>query len=131
MKFTDLNPKIKQILKTYPKRNRVKWIHEKERIVLIYPKDFSKLESWLHQRIGGPSSIRRPLDEIGSKIWLMSDGKHTVMDICTVLDEEYREDIEPVLDRVTKFLEVLLRSNLIRLSSKKMGPKKLRVIKEK
>lgn len=131
MKFSDLDPKIKQILETYPIRNRVKWVHENERIVLIYPKDFSKFESWLHQRIGGPNSIRRPLDEIGSKIWLMADGKHTVMDICTILDDEYREDIEPVFDRVRKFLEILLRSNLIRLSSKKMGPKKLRVIKEK
>ena len=75
--------------------------------------------------------IKRPMDDIGSKIWLMCDGRHTVNDICTELDEIYHEDVEPVLDRVSKLLEVLIRSNLIRLSMKPVNPKKLRVVKNK
>ncbi len=130
MKFSELNPKMQRILSIYPMRSPVKWTQENDRIVLIYPKDLTKFESWLHKRIGGPEVIRRPLDEIGSKIWLMCDGKHTVRDICTELDELYQEDIEPVLDRVSKFLELLLRSNLIRLSPKRVYPKKFRVAKK-
>ena len=115
---------------SYPVRNSVKWVEENDKIVLIYPKDFSKLETWLHSRLGGPDTIRRPLDEVGSKIWIMCDGKHMVKDICDELDEQYHEDIEPVLDRVTKFLEILLRSNLIKLSLSRVYKKKLRVIKK-
>jgi hypothetical protein len=70
------------------------------------------------------------LDEIGTKIWLMCDGKHNIENICTELDDEYHEDIEPVLDRVWTFLELLLKQNLIRLSSKRVYPRKRRVTKE-
>jgi hypothetical protein len=128
--FKDLPPNMQHILMSYPVRSHVKWVEEKDKIVLIYPKDFSNLESWLHKRLGGPDTIRRPLDEVGSKIWLMCDGKHMVKDICDELDEQYHEDIEPVLDRVSKFLEILLRSNLISLKQSQINPKKLRVVKK-
>ena len=130
MKFDDLAPRMKRILTLYPVQNKVKWNIESERVVLVYPKDFSKFETWLQKRIGGPDMIRRPLDEVGSKIWLMCDGKHNVNDICTELDEIYHEDVEPVLDRVSRFLEMLLRSNLVRLSPKRVYPKIQRVVKE-
>jgi hypothetical protein len=130
IKFKDLDPKMKRILTTYPVRNLVNWKLEAERVILEYPKDFSNFESWLQKRIGGPANIRRPLDEVGTKIWLMCDGKHSVNDICAELDEVYREEIEPVLDRVSKFLELLLRANLIRLSPKQVYPKKKRVVKQ-
>lgn len=128
VKLSQLDPKLKRILNTYPIRNHVKWLKKNERVVLIYPKDFTKFENWLHKRIGGPEVIKRPMDEIGSMIWIMCDGKHTVNDICTELDAVYHEDVEPVLDNVSKFLEVLLKSNLIRLSPKRIYPKKQRVV---
>jgi hypothetical protein len=131
VKFSDLEPKMKQILSIYPVRNQVKWLKKDDQVVLIYPKDLSNFEAWLQKRIGGPEMIKRPMDDVGSKIWIMCDGKHTVNDICTELDEIYHEDIEPVLDRVSKFLEVLVKSNLIRLSKKPVNPKKLRVVKNK
>jgi hypothetical protein len=129
IKFSELDSKTKRVLTSYPARNKVKWVLEDEKVVLIYPKDFSKIENWLHKRIGGPDMIRRPLDEIGSRIWMMCDGKHTIQEICTELDEIYHEDIEPVLDRVSKFLEILVKSNLIQISSKRVYPNKLRVEK--
>ncbi len=131
VRFSDLEPKMKQILSIYPVRNQVKWLKKDDQVVLIYPKDLSNFETWLQKRLGGPEMIKRPMDDIGSKIWLMCDGRHTVNDICTELDEIYHEDVEPVLDRVSKLLEVLLRSNLIRLSMKPVNPKKLRVVKNK
>ncbi len=129
IKFSELDSKTQRILTSYPVRNKVKWVLEDDRVVLIYPKDFSKFETWLHKRIGGPDMIRRPLDEIGTHIWMMCDGKHTIQDICTELDEIYHEDIEPVLDRVSKFLEILVKSNLIQISSKRVYSKKLRVVR--
>jgi hypothetical protein len=130
VKFTELNPKMQRFLSVYPVRNPVKWIFKNERVVLVYPKNFTNFESWLHKRIGGPDMIRRPLDEVGSKVWLMCDGKHTIEVICNELDEEYHEEIEPVLDRVWRFLELLLKQNLIRISPNRVKPKKLRVMKK-
>ena len=130
-KFSDLPPKMQRLLTVYPMRNRVNWVNKNDVVTLVYPKDFSRFETWMHKRIGGPDLIKRPLDEVGSKIWLMCDGKHTLKEICTDLDEQYHEEIEPVLDRVWKFLEILLSSNLIRLSPKRVYPNKLRVTKKK
>jgi hypothetical protein len=122
---------MQRFLTVYPVRQPVKWEIENERVILIYPKNFTKFENWLHDRIGGPDIIQRPLDEVGSKIWLMCDGKHTIEYICTELDEQYREEIEPVLDRVWKFLEVLLKQNLVYISKERVYPKKKRVTRKK
>jgi hypothetical protein len=131
IKFTDLDPKMQRVLGVYPVHNPVKWVHEKGRIVLTYKKDFTKFEKKLHNKLGGPEDIRRPLDDKGSKIWELCDGQHTISDICDEMDDIYHEDIEPVLDRVWKFLEILLKLNLIRLEMEPVKPKKRRVLKNK
>ena len=130
IKYSELSPKMIKLLSVYPVRQPVKWVTENDRIVLVYPKNFSKFETWLHKRIGGPEKIRRPLDEVGTKIWLMCDGKHTIEYICSELHEQYREEIEPVLERVWKFIELLLKHNLVYISPKRVYPKKRRKIKK-
>ena len=130
MKFTDLDPKMQRVLTVYPVRNPVKWAHENGKVVLSYKKDFGKFEKALHKRLGGPDVIRRPLDEKGSRIWELCDGQHTLKDICDDMDAKYKEDIEPVLDRVWKYLELLIKLNLIHLESEPVLPKKRRVVKK-
>lgn len=131
VKFSDLDPAMQKVLRVYPVRYPVKWSHEGDRVVLTYPKDFTKFEHALHKRLGGPDVIRRPLDEKGSKIWERCDGRHTLQDICEEMDALFQEDIEPVLDRVWKFLELLLKLNLIRLESHPVVPKRRRVVKKR
>ncbi len=75
--------------------------------VLIYPKGFTRFESWLQRKLGGPKDIRRPLDDKGTIIWGMCDGEHTVLEICEVLDDKYGIEIEPVVARVWKFIAIL------------------------
>jgi hypothetical protein len=114
MKLESLDPKMRMLLLCKPKRNEeVEWIEEEEKVVLIYPKNFTRFERFLHKRIGGPDSIKRPLDDKGTYIWKMCDGDHNVHDICTATYSEFKEDIEPVLKRVWGFLEILLKLNLI------------------
>jgi hypothetical protein len=129
VKFTDLDPNMQRVLTVYPVRNPVRWVRENERIVLIYKKDFTRFEKKLHNKIGGPEDIRRPLDEKGTRIWELCDGQHTLEDICSEMDELFHEEIEPVLDRVWKFLELLLQLNLIRLETEPVKPKKRRVVR--
>lgn len=114
MELQDLNPKMKMMLSCKPIRNEaVKWEEEDGKIVLVYPKNFTRFEKFLHRRFGGPNDIRRPLDEKGTLIWKMCDGEHNIHEICQDLYKEFREDIEPVLRRVWGFLEILHNLNLI------------------
>lgn len=84
-------------------------------------KNFGRFERWLHKKIGGPEDINRPLDEPGSRIWLLMDGEHTVLEICRIMDQEFKEEISPVLKKVRLFLERLLILNLIILNPPEDG----------
>jgi len=88
-------------------------VTEQKTVVLIYPKNLGRFERWLQRRIGGPENIRRPLDEIGSKIWAMADGKTTVEEMCNRLEADYGERIEPTVQRVWAFIKRLAQLNLM------------------
>ena len=114
MRIESLDPKMKRLLLCIPQKNEAVEIDEVDgKVVLVYPKNFTRFEKFLHRHIGGPESIRRPLDEKGTFIWKMCDGKHNVHEICQASYDEFHEDIEPVLRRVWGFLETLLKLNLI------------------
>ena len=106
----------KDILLRRPTKNpdpKIKWKHENGVIVITYPKDFGTIEKWLHNRIGGPEIVRRPLDKYTTLIWDLIDGENTVKDIVDKFDFEFGEDVAPAAKRVQKFFEKLLELNLI------------------
>lgn len=114
MDLEDLNPKMRMVLSCKPVRNEeVNWEEEDGKIVLIYPKNFTRFERFLHRHLGGPDNIKRPLDKKGTFIWNMCDGEHNVDEICRATYKEFKEDIEPVLRRVWGFLQILHNLNLI------------------
>lgn len=85
-------------------------------VTLIYRKNFGRFERWLHAKIGGPEDVKRPLDRMGSRMWLLMDGEHTILDICRIMDIEFKEEMAPVLKKVRMFLEQLLILNLVILN---------------
>lgn len=116
---------IPRVFLSYPIHNPlVKWEKDEDGLItLIYKKNFGKFERWLHSKIGGPEEVRRPLDEQGSRMWLLMDGDHTILDMCIIMDKEYKEAMAPVLKKVRLFLERLLILNLVVLLPPKDGEK--------
>jgi hypothetical protein len=51
--------------------------------------------------------VKTMFDEFGSQVWLEIDGKKKVLDISTSLKQKFGERIEPVEERLTKFLTQL------------------------
>jgi hypothetical protein len=51
--------------------------------------------------------VKAKFDEFGSQVWLEIDGKQKVLDISKRLREKFGEKIEPVGERLTKFLTQL------------------------
>jgi hypothetical protein len=130
----EIDPKIQNILTAYPVRVPVTWHKEKGIVVIIYPKSLNRFEKKLQKHIGGPENVRRTLDERGSIIWELCDGRNNIKDICDVLDTRYHEEIEPVLEYVHNALLVLLERNLIKLEQEKpekpLPVRKQRVLKK-
>ena len=105
-----------ELLLRKPSKNtdsKINWEHEDGIIVITYPKDFGTIEKWLHNRIGGPELVRRPLDKYTTIIWELIDGKNTVKDIVDKFDSKFGEEVAPAAKRVQKFFEKLLELNLI------------------
>lgn len=107
----------------FPVRSEVHWFRRGDIVVLQYPKDLNSFERMLKRFLGGPEDIKRPLDEVGTMLWLMSDGDHSLLDIYLAEQERFKERVEPVDKVVGRLLETMLALGLMRLRSAK-GPGK-------
>jgi len=119
---TDLPEGKRRLLLAYPikvKHEDLKWYRTKQDglVVIKIKKNFGRFEKALHKVAGGPEHLRIPLDEQGTRIWELCDGRHNIIQIAQIMYSEFKEDIEPVLPRVVKFLELLLKRNFIRLKA--------------
>ena len=86
---------------------------QEQTITLLVPKFRNKwLSNFLfHNR---PSQyIYIHLDEFGTSVWLMIDGKLNVGQICHNLIDKYGEKVMPAEERVPKFLTKLYDNRLI------------------
>ena len=100
----------------YPIRMEVDW--EKlgsERVVIFVNKDLSKFEERVADFLGAPKTVRRPLDEMNSKLWLLMDGKMNVDQIVAEMDRSFSEKIAPATERVSRSIADFVNMGLVRL----------------
>lgn len=111
--------RTRKVLTAYPVRTRspeLRWYSKKDGTVTIkIKKNFGRIVGKLKKVVGGPDFLRIPLDGPGSMIWRNCDGKHNIIEICELVHAEYKEEVEPVLPRIIKFIEHLLKRNMVSL----------------
>ena len=97
-----------------PERAR-KWDTRDDRTIDVlqprYPD--TALGRWLSRRSPDPY-VRIHLDELGSAVWRVCDGKSTVAEISRALETAFGERIAPVSERLGQFLTQLHGNGLIR-----------------
>ena len=82
-------------------------------IVLIKPKfENSFLKQHLLPLLKNPN-FRINLDAYGSKVWKLIDGRRNIMQIADILKESYGTVVDPVYDRVGKFMMSLEKHKFI------------------
>jgi len=99
----------------YPVRSPVDWDYRGKIIILEYPKNLSKFESRLNKVFKGPQNIKRPLDDVGTLLWELSDGDHSLLEIFAAQENEFHERVEPVDKIVGGLLETMLKLGLMQL----------------
>ena len=97
------------------KNDEIKYIYEKNKAIIIYPKKFTKLEKWIQNKIGGSEEIKRPLDKFTTFIWEKCNGKNSIAQIIRKFDEKFGEEVAPADVKVQKFIKRLLELNLIEM----------------
>ena len=85
------------------------------RIMLLVPKfGDNRLGRFFMQRMKRPY-YKIHLDEFGSRVWNLIDGRITVYQIGTLLHQEFGNDVEPVYERLGLFINMLAQRHFIHL----------------
>ena len=94
----------KQILEAYPIRNCEHELNDGLVTVLFVKKKLNIIERTFFKKISS-KPYKIDLDEIGSYIWHLCDGKNSVDSIITIARDHFEEKIEPAEERIVKFIE--------------------------
>jgi hypothetical protein len=100
-------------LELHPIRLHKEEVNENNLVTILIPKFTNHFAvKYLNPRMKSPI-IKLKLDELGSFAWMLFDGDKSVEEIANKLVEKFGEKIEPVNDRLTKFLTGLYEQKLI------------------
>ncbi len=90
---------------------------ESDRIIVIRPKFTSSLGQKILLPFFGQKYFKIKLDPLGSLVWKLCDGEHTVGDILHELQNTFRDE-EDLPKRLTIFIHQLVREKFIQLLQK-------------
>lgn len=101
------------LLDLKPVRN-YKWERiEGERVAVLVPKfGYPRLLRFISPRLA-ESTFRVKLDDFGSFVWHLCDGQTTVAEISEKLKARFGEAVEPVYERVGRFIQKLARDEYV------------------
>jgi hypothetical protein len=113
VKKRKVNAEKINLLDLIPVQNLKSKKNEDGLCILLKPK-FSHplLIKYLLPRLKSPH-FKVKLDEIGSFIWSLCNGKNTVKDIGLQLKEEFGERVEPLYERLGLFFQNLEKNRFI------------------
>ena len=101
----------------YPARVEIEWIMtESKNIVIIVNKNLSGFEKKVVNFLSAPTVVRRPLDEMNSKLWTLMDGTRTLDQIIFEMDHFFEEKIAPAPERVSRSIAKFVELGFITLN---------------
>jgi len=100
-------------LELTPKRSYDHEVEDSGKVSVLVPKFKNKfLVNYLAPRLKAPF-IKAKLDDFGSLTWIEMDGSKNVQSISQSLTDKFGEKVQPVNERLTKFLTQLYQYNFI------------------
>ena len=82
-------------------------------VVFVITKTFNRFERMLAKILRAPKVVRRTMHPTQSMLWELIDDQRTFLEICSIMDRLYHEDIAPVGPRIKAYLEVFVRLNVV------------------
>jgi len=95
---------------SYPVRLPVKWYFVNspkgkiKNVVIEFDKDFNMLEKLISGFFKSPKILRRPLDDMNSRLWIMMNGENNFENILKEMELIFKERIIPVNERVSAYI---------------------------
>ncbi|ADL08636.1 PqqD family protein [Thermosediminibacter oceani] len=107
------------LLLMIPERKpHVKWTEDESGSIKLCIERDGIIARILQFVFNAPRKITLDLDEIGSTVWKLCDGKNTIYDIGNALSEKFGDRVEPLYPRLVKFIQMLCSGNYLFLKQK-------------
>ncbi len=87
---------------------------ETQNIIVLRPKFTSKLAKKIILPFYGQKFFKIKFDALGSMVWKLADGEHTVGQILKAMEEKFTDE-EDLANRLSKFIYQLVREKFIQL----------------
>jgi hypothetical protein len=115
MNFFQRRAKLKNVnyLEVTPVRVLNEEVDENNLVTILIPKVTNRFAKKYFEPMLKSPLIKLKLDEIGSASWLAIDGKKKVSEIAEELVQKFGDKIDPVEERLTKFLTTLYEQRFI------------------
>lgn len=97
------------------RKKNVEWVTDDNNLVCIFYYRNSFLSRVLRFIFNTPEKISMDLDEIGSAVWNMCDGKSNIMEIGKKLSSIFGDRVEPLYPRLVQFIRILYSRGYIGL----------------
>lgn len=112
------NKPLKQnYLEKIPTRNpNIGWTTDEQGIVTLEIQNKGLANRLAQKLLKKPKITYIHLDENGSFVWPLIDGKRTVTDIAQLVDEHFGEKAKPLYERLVKFFQILESYNFAKLN---------------
>lgn len=101
------------------KSEKYVWEENKEGIVRIIIPRNSVLDKVVRAFFKTPKSMKIDLDSYGSSVWRIIDGKKNVGEIGDLMKKKFGDDIEPLYERLSTYLNLLRNNKFITLDKVK------------
>lgn len=97
------------------KASGLAWTQDDEGIVVLEVENtgvFNRIAQKLFKR---PKVTKVHMEQFGSFIWPLIDGKRTVTELANLLKERFGEEAEPLYPRVAKYMQIMESYHFITL----------------
>ena len=106
----------KNYLDFIPKKlKKIHWKELDQGFIQIIIYRNSLLEKIIRKLFFTPDKYIINLDKMGSFIWEYIDGENSIYDISLLIKDEFKEEAEPLYERLIQYMNILKNNKLIEL----------------
>lgn len=106
----------KNYLEFIPEKSEaLTWKTDKKGVVTLDIKNTGLLNKIAQKVFLKPEVTHVHLDELGSFVWPLIDGKKNIIELGEVVEQEFGENASPLYERLAKFFQILESYHFIEL----------------
>lgn len=108
---------VAQWLDLFPLRQREYETDEEGNVTVLVPHP----ENWFTRILPKPKNWARRvhLDPVGSRVWSLCDGQHSIRQIARLLEEEFGESVRPTHERTVMFVQQMYQQEFVKMFEKR------------